>query len=374
MQPASPPVGETFQRWSQDLLAVLSSEPAQEVCRDLERLLVERFEQQVGELADQLRQELPAWQEAAQHLEQLANSRLLPLPEAAEAVRQRACQLGSLLAALEGKTRRPPPGPNPVVEDTPPPEPRPVAATDPVAGSAPAGKRAACRYESAPVAATGPVAGSAPAGKRAACRYESESLLVVCPECGAEGKVRWDRLGHILACRGCKRHFRVDGGGRLTEVIRQSDGRWLVRSRETPAVRAGRYRLSLALSVATLLVFLLVGLGWRQRQAQARVPELPAGLQERAELLARAWLQRDVPLMRRLTVTTHDRVLYSWFVRHQPPDSGTGPPEVKVLPHQKGLTPVEVRVPGDSGGRQAVTLRLFWERRGDSWYFVPPAR
>lgn len=340
MHPGNPLVGETFRRWSQDLLAALSgADPA--LHGTLERLLIQRFEQQVRDLAGELRQELPAWQETARHLEHLADSPLLPLPEGvrllSEAVRQRACQAGSLLAALESLARPP---------RLPPAEPA-----------------------NANVEVPAPAVEETPAREPPAPKPKGETLLVVCPECGAEGKVRWDRLGHLLACRGCKRYFRVDAGGRLTEMMRQGDGRWLVRS----AARAGRYRLSLAVSVGILLVVLVTGLGWRQRQARARVPELPGGLQERAELLARAWLQRDVPLMRRLTVTTQDRVLYSWFVRHQPPVSGAGPPEVKLLAQQNGLTPVEIRVPGGRAGQPPISLRLFWERRGDTWFFVPPS-
>ena len=52
-------------------------------------------------------------------------------------------------------------------------------------------------------------------------------------------------------------------------------------------------------------------MAWRGAHGSARVveAELPHGLEPRAELFARAWLHNDVPLMRRLTTPTHDRVL-----------------------------------------------------------------
>jgi hypothetical protein len=133
------------------------------------------------------------------------------------------------------------------------------------------------------------------------------------------------------------------------------------------------------LPVAAAVLLVVAGAwGWRYRQAARAEPPLPTGLEERADLLARAWQKKDVPRMRRVTATTHDRTLYSWFVRHQPParaaDAEESGPEVRVVARTDRTAEVAVRVPGEGGARHPVELRLFWEQRGDTWYFVPPAR
>jgi hypothetical protein len=178
--------------------------------------------------------------------------------------------------------------------------------------------------------------------------------------------VRFDRLGHVLTCRGCAGHFRVGQAGKLTEVVTTSEGRWV----------GGRRALWL-LPVAAILLVAVGVWGWHRQAARAE-PELPRGLEERAELLARAWLKKDVPEMRRVTLTTHHRTLYSWFVRHQPPVTDAGPeedfPEVRVVARKDRIAEVSIRVPGEGGTRQPVELRLFWEQRGDTWFFVPPPR
>jgi hypothetical protein len=196
--------------------------------------------------------------------------------------------------------------------------------------------------------------------------------------------VRWDRLGHVLTCRGCSRLFRVGGGGQLVEVIRDPDGKWVERgSRQDPRSRPTlRRRVLYALPLAVLLLVLVAGLGtWRSRAAFAALPELPKDLETRADLLARAWLQRDVPLMRRLTVATHERIVYSWYVRHQPPPlaadalTSENRPMVQIAERKGRWAQAVLRLPGGGDStRAAVELRLWWEQRGDTWFFVPPDR
>ncbi len=214
------------------------------------------------------------------------------------------------------------------------------------------------------------------------------SLDMACPRCGTGGKVRWDRLGHILICRGCSGHLRVDPGGRLVEMIQAPDGRWVERGgpKDQPsrAARLGRKAMWL-IPAATLLFCISLGFGtWKYKQSNRALPELPKDLESRAHLLARAWLKKDVPLMRRLTVTTHDKVLYSWFVRHQPParpssaesDTDEEMPQVKIVKRDDKTAQVVMRTPASHGndGSRSGELQLHWEQRGDSWYFVPPPR
>ena len=100
-------------------------------------------------------------------------------------------------------------------------------------------------------------------------------------------------------------------------------------------------------------------------------------------MLARAWLDTDLPLMRRLTSTTHDRVLYSWLVRHGPPvraghpSTGAGPTmDVRVVQrtvHQADLLVLIHGLPGRPA-QSPVEFRQAWVERDEQWYFVPPPR
>jgi hypothetical protein len=100
-------------------------------------------------------------------------------------------------------------------------------------------------------------------------------------------------------------------------------------------------------------------------------------------MLARAWLDNDLPLMRRLTSTTHDRILYSWLVHHRPP-AGTGQAsagaglrlDVRVVQraaHQAELLVLIRGLPGPASA-PPVELRQAWVERYEQWYFVPAAR
>jgi hypothetical protein len=111
--------------------------------------------------------------------------------------------------------------------------------------------------------------------------------------------------------------------------------------------------------------------------------ELPRELVPRAELFARAWSSNDVPLMRRLTTPTHDRLLYSWYTRHRPaalPPGHDLPEGVKIdvtpVSENDKHAVVRARVTGLPAprGKPFVDLTLSWEERGGTWFFVPPAR
>jgi hypothetical protein len=111
---------------------------------------------------------------------------------------------------------------------------------------------------------------------------------------------------------------------------------------------------------------------------------LPRELEPRVELFGRAWARGDVPLMRRLTTPAHDRQLYSWFVRHQPPirTSSAEPAnpnvqvEVSAVTRKPQMAVMHAHVQGlqGAGGLSAVDLNLSWEERGDTWYFIPPPK
>jgi tetratricopeptide (TPR) repeat protein len=218
---------------------------------------------------------------------------------------------------------------------------------------------------------------AAPAAETVEAR--SEHIRVVCPECRTCGEVRWDRLTYVLTCRGCARHFRVNADGQMSEVVKDKEGRWLTRL--LPKGNAARQKGSrrwagrLLLAAGLLLGVALAGGFWLRETPPPREPELPAELQPRAELLTRAWLKKDLFLMRRLTATTHDRVLNSWFARHAPgirevPEDL--PLDVRIQQTKGNQASVIVKVAGMPG--KPIEFRQQWEERGNTWYFLPPSR
>jgi hypothetical protein len=134
-------------------------------------------------------------------------------------------------------------------------------------------------------------------------------------------------------------------------------------------------KLLMACVIAAIVATFCVWLG---RARPPAVPDLPSELDRRAELLARAWLSRDLATMRRLTSTTHDRVLYAWTVRYPPPPLSTGgtpaQAQFRVLDLRPHQATVAVSLSGlasaESGG--AVELRQDWVERENIWYFMPP--
>jgi hypothetical protein len=216
---------------------------------------------------------------------------------------------------------------------------------------------------------------------------ESGVLRVDCPSCGAQGAIRWEKMGRLHTCRGCARSFRVDPSGGMVEVIRTKDNKWVdkvahaARSRRAIATRFIVRRLLPALGVAALIL----GVVWLStRSAVSAEVQLPRELQPRAELFTTAWLKKDWATMRLLTTPGQDRNLYKWYLRHPSPparpqagDSGDEIHlEVGVGATQGTTTTVKVRIPGQGGtaGKGALEQTQSWEERGGTWYFVVPGQ
>jgi hypothetical protein len=169
----------------------------------------------------------------------------------------------------------------------------------------------------------------------------------------------------------------------MVEVARTSGGRWVDAGSARRVGRGGRLaRRLLPLLVLLAVIGTVAAVGFRPGGEPA-LPDLPGELEPRAQMLARAWLDKDLPLMRRLTSTTHDRVLYSWLVRHGPPGNAAHPSagaaltlDVRVLQraaHQADLLVLIHGLPGRSA-QSPVEFRQAWVERDEHWYFVPPAR
>jgi hypothetical protein len=169
----------------------------------------------------------------------------------------------------------------------------------------------------------------------------------------------------------------------MVEVARTSGGRWVDAGSARKVGRGGRVaRRLLPLVMLLAVIGTVAAVGFRPSDVPT-LPELPGELEPRAQMLARAWLDKDLPLMRRLTSTTHDRVLYSWLVRHRPPalagQASAGPDlalTVRTLtrgPQQADLLVLISGLPGHPSS-SPVEFRQSWVERGGQWFFVPPAR
>jgi hypothetical protein len=257
----------------------------------------------------------------------------------------------------------------------PNPTPAPVAQE---AGPLRSDGRPACRTEKAKATGEPPVAGKpaekadatgdSPVATKRKLPAASGPLQIACPTCGLVGRVPLDRLHHAFQCSGCREMFRVYSNGRAEAVT--------PRRRPRPERRRLRWAAALALLLAVLA--LTAWRGMRSPAAAAEAP-LPADLEPRAEMFARAWLAQDVPGMRRLTDRACDNHLYPWLVRHRPPTVARAHPEddplagvtvhLRMEPTGAGTTRVVARIDGLAA---PATLTQDWAARGDAWYFVPP--
>jgi hypothetical protein len=216
----------------------------------------------------------------------------------------------------------------------------------------------------------------------------NHSIAVRCPRCGETGSVRWDRLDRILSCRGCSRWYRVHRNGTLVEVVSTADGRWKEKTAHDATARGqslrrwSRRTVPLAALMLVMGAFFLLG----RKTTSAPPEELPRELKPRVELFVQAWLARDIPGMKQFTAATHERAVYSWYKKNQPPRRSDGSEDgvkfgaidvdVKNVPggDKRARVDIHVREIASASGKNEVRLTLLWEETGDAWYFVPPVR
>jgi tetratricopeptide (TPR) repeat protein len=204
-------------------------------------------------------------------------------------------------------------------------------------------------------------------------KADPTTLALRCPGCGAPAKINWRRLDRVFKCRKCARLARVNKDGRLAE--------W------TPPAsapqRRGPPRRLLAAAAAVAAALAVAGWWYWGSDPDSGLPELPQDLQARGELWAKAWLEGDRFLLRRLTDPARDRQLHQWLERHRPPGGkgrpasrkGASRPTIRVLVKQtrtaQAVLTVRLTAPELRG---PVELRLDWTKRANAWYFVPALR
>ena len=209
-------------------------------------------------------------------------------------------------------------------------------------------------------------------------------IKFTCPECGAAWSVPWDRLGHMITCKKCSRHYGVKPDGQLTPVTKTADGKWTETRR--PASLRERLLHSPWPKMAGALLIVVVGFtwgGWRSFRPPdgPALVELPHELEPRAEALGKAWLNKDLPLLRRLTLSTHERGVYHWFLRHPPPlarkpeaaDFSQIRVEFSVIRRVGNVANVMIRIHDFPAAKQkTIDLLQTWEDRDGVWLFIPP--
>jgi len=205
--------------------------------------------------------------------------------------------------------------------------------------------------------------------------------MVACPSCGSAGAISVNHLDRILVCKGCARHYKVNTDGQMLAMTRTPEGKWVETARYRPGGLRG-LRLSRRAAVATVLLSVCLPAVWLfSRPSSASPPaELPRELGPRAELLSRAWLTQDLPLLRRLTLATYERSLFGWL-RRRPPPRKLAADEAEAVqmevsqPRKTGrVTAVTVRIRGVPGAKGLVEFHQSWEERDGTWLFLPPPR
>ena len=210
-----------------------------------------------------------------------------------------------------------------------------------------------------------------------------------CPGCGRTSSIRWDKLqrGKILSCPHCKRNFTTRATGELAEVVRDKSGRWADREDrlvEQHGVRTHRLRLTAAAGIVALVLFTVCWAPQIVRSSSiSPEPALPIGLQPRAEMFARAWLEGDGRTLRRLTDPVQDKLMFNWSRQCPPPAAPIGENaettaenikiEVETLPSVAPIQWLRVHLRGvpSPTGQTELLLDLAWVERGGVWLFQP---
>lgn len=219
-------------------------------------------------------------------------------------------------------------------------------------------------------------------------RETQDSLKVRCPGCLNETTIRWNKLeaGRVLTCPHCSRSFTTRPSGELSEVIR-TGGRWEF-LQSVQRLRRGRREWRLRVSAVACVILLLACAFWwpsRLGRSSASVEaELPAELERRVELFAKAWHRGDSRTMRRLTDPTQDRLLFLWYRNNPSPmlpaqekaaKSDTRFEVSKVADrHPLVWFDVKVQDAAPDGPMARAELKLAWEERGNTWFFLPAPR
>jgi hypothetical protein len=186
-------------------------------------------------------------------------------------------------------------------------------------------------------------------------------LKMKCPQCGTSQTVLRDALGRQLHCSPCQKRFRIHANGNVVEITR---------AKTTPdaAPVAGGRRYGWLAVAATWAVLALVGAWtfWPHSHKDIVLPPLPADLNARAELMGKAWLEKDLITMRRLTAADQGKGLRTWLSQHPSPEmeGDAARCDVRITNQKAAAARVSLRVAG-------TEVQQNWIRQKEQWVFVP---
>jgi hypothetical protein len=161
-------------------------------------------------------------------------------------------------------------------------------------------------------------------------------LALVCPRCGAEGKVRIDELDLQFRCKSCRSLFHVDQAGqcRLGAAVRRSEvafetGQPITTDPFAPFAPLAAWLARLPRSARLALVGLVIcgaALGLFLAFGPRSVPPIPDDLEARAEYVARAVVENNAADVTTLAASGTSKPLREWLRDRRPSYWG---PEVR---------------------------------------------
>ncbi len=225
---------------------------------------------------------------------------------------------------------------------------------------------------------------------------KGSDLTVSCPNCQWQGIVKWNRLNRIFNCPQCHQHFAIRPDGRTVEVVKSEQKGWIEKSNFLRIRSNSRRKNWIRLGIPGIIIgiFLFLSWGFLFHSQRSRIPianQLPKEFEARVELFTRAWIKKDYAILRKLTATSHDRVLYGWYQKHQPPPLEEEARKTllekpiiwKETDRKEDLRKIQITFslastgtlpPDTTAGTSNRSIHLIqnWVMRADQWFFIPP--
>jgi hypothetical protein len=224
---------------------------------------------------------------------------------------------------------------------------------------------------------------------------------MTCTRCGGTGLLPWSKLDGLLYCRGCRSWFRLDNSARLVEapspyrrinrVTAAGPSGWQrslgelwrgwAESLLTTLAAWGRRPKALACCAAGLVALAAALMFWHRGPGPAVAgPPLPAALEQRAVLMADAWLAKDLSRMLRLTDASRDRQLRRWLSYTPPPtgsrNRGAKASKIEVVsvrqrPQGMAEVSLQLSMADPIQADMKLPLKQTWLNRTGEWFFIP---
>lgn len=207
-------------------------------------------------------------------------------------------------------------------------------------------------------------------------------VRLTCPNCGATGRVAWNRLHKFFRCARCESVYKTDGVGHLTavRVVPVSADDPAAARDKRPALRVVPGR-SEARSFPRWLAAAVVALAVVGTAAAVTGWQWPNPLERRGAQAARAWIAQDLPRLQACTDPAAEPQLAAWLA-HNPPPEVIRPDrlpwpavEVSIRRTDGASADLALRIGGKSADGSPFVIQVFqhWVARNGTWYFRPDA-